>query len=65
MTKSLWPDNIGISNREMAPVSILREQATFLGQKTQNLVIAIESMLIQSDAGIPVEPIPNVASPIG
>ncbi len=40
MTKSLWPDTIGLANEKVAPVSILKEQAAFLGQKTQNLVIA-------------------------
>ncbi|HEX9925913.1 MAG TPA: hypothetical protein VGD99_24870 [Anaerolineae bacterium] len=40
MTKSLWPDKIEFSDKEKPPVSILREQATYLGEKTQNLVTA-------------------------
>lgn len=39
MTKSLWPDNISVI-KEVSPVSILKEQAALLGEKTQNLVIA-------------------------
>jgi hypothetical protein len=40
MTKSLWPKKIEFSDKERPPVSILREQATYLGEKTQNLVTA-------------------------
>ena len=42
MTKSLWPDVIGATkvNGQRSAVSILREQAALLGEKTQNLVIA-------------------------
>lgn len=39
MTKSLWPDTIGVV-KETPPVSILREQAALLGEKTRNLVTA-------------------------
>ncbi len=35
----LWPAGIE-SKRIVAPVTILREQATYLGQKTQNIVKA-------------------------
>jgi len=35
----LWPKDIGNTNLR-APVSILREQASLLGEKTQNLVKA-------------------------
>jgi hypothetical protein len=38
---SLWPNDIAISNNNLrAPVTILRQQATFLGEQTQNLVVA-------------------------
>ncbi|MBI1927487.1 hypothetical protein HYR99_25005 [Candidatus Poribacteria bacterium] len=37
---NLWPDDIAISNNLRAPVTILRQQATLLGEKTQNLVVA-------------------------
>jgi hypothetical protein len=40
MTKSLWPNEISVASNEVAPVTILREQASLLGEKTQNLVIA-------------------------
>ncbi len=40
MIKSLWPNEINVASNEVAPVTILKEQATFLGQKTQNIVIA-------------------------
>jgi hypothetical protein len=33
----LWPDNLQVVNFK-APVAILREQAEFLGRKTQNIV---------------------------
>ncbi len=33
----LWPDDIGHSDL-VAPVAIMRQQASFLGRKTQNLV---------------------------
>jgi hypothetical protein len=39
MTKSLWPDEISVI-KEVPPVSILREQAALLGEKTRNLVTA-------------------------
>ncbi len=35
----LWPETIG-TVRVKSPVAILREQASLLGQKTQNLVQA-------------------------
>jgi hypothetical protein len=35
----LWPDTIG-EDLEKSPVSILREQASLLGQKTKNIVQA-------------------------
>ncbi len=37
--QSLWPDDIGQSDL-VTPVSIMREQAVLLGQKTGNLVTA-------------------------
>ena len=37
--ESLWPDDIQVV-KEKAPVTILREQASLLGQKTKNLVTA-------------------------
>jgi hypothetical protein len=37
--KSLWPDDIGQSDL-VTPVSIMREQAALLGEKTGNLVTA-------------------------
>ncbi len=40
MPKSLWPDTIRLAKEKVAPVSILKKQASFLGQQTQNLVIA-------------------------
>lgn len=40
----LWPDDIGISSELKAPIIILREQASLLGPKTQNLV---EGMVVQ------------------
>ncbi|GAB4412290.1 MAG: hypothetical protein Fur0044_06480 [Anaerolineae bacterium] len=39
MTKSLWPDEISVI-KEVPPVSIFKEQASFLGGKTKNLVTA-------------------------
>ncbi|NJN94856.1 MAG: hypothetical protein HC875_12540 [Anaerolineales bacterium] len=39
MTKSLWPDEISVIE-EVPPVSIFKEQAALLGEKTRNLVIA-------------------------
>lgn len=36
-TLDLWPNDIAVSD-EITPVSILREQASLLGQKTKNLV---------------------------
>lgn len=35
----LWPEDIQIV-REKAPVAVLKEQATFLGQRTKNIVTA-------------------------
>jgi hypothetical protein len=37
--RDLWPEDIGPIS-EKAPVNILREQASFLGQKTNNLIEA-------------------------
>jgi hypothetical protein len=37
--KSLWPDDIGESDL-VTPVSIMREQAALLGERTENLVTA-------------------------
>ena len=37
MTEDLWPDNIADSNM-VTPVSILKEQAALLGEKTRQLV---------------------------
>ncbi len=37
--KSLWPDDIN-APQIVAPVAILQEQAKYLGQKTQNIVLA-------------------------
>ncbi|MFX1255761.1 MAG: hypothetical protein ACFFCZ_29420 [Promethearchaeota archaeon] len=39
MTESLWPDEIGKEDIK-TPVSILKEQASMLGEKTKNIVIA-------------------------
>lgn len=36
----LWPDDIAQPGKLKAPVTILREQASLLGKKTQNLVEA-------------------------
>jgi len=36
--ENLWPDNIAVTEKK-APVTILREQASMLGEKTQNIVI--------------------------
>jgi len=36
--ENLWPDDINITEKK-APVTILREQASMLGEKTQNIVI--------------------------
>lgn len=45
--ESLWPDSIEVADHEVAPISILKEQAALLGQKTQNLVIAeVDSLVI-------------------
>ena len=38
--QDLWPDDIGTLPREKLPVTILREQAAFLGKRTQNRVEA-------------------------
>lgn len=38
---NLWPDNIGSGSTKMKPpVAILREQASLLGERTQNMVTA-------------------------
>ena len=34
----LWPDDIAVADSSKFPVIILRQQATLLGQKTQNIV---------------------------
>jgi hypothetical protein len=39
MPESLWPDDIGESSL-VTPVSILKEQAADLGEKTKQLVVA-------------------------
>lgn len=36
---NLWPNNISETN-DVSPVSLLREQANLLGEKTKNLVVA-------------------------
>ena|SRR5437762_14332751 len=36
--QDLWPEDIGTDVNVISPVSILREQATFLGQRTKNLI---------------------------
>ncbi len=36
----LWPDDIAVTNDLKSPVTILRQQAALLGEKTQNLVEA-------------------------
>jgi hypothetical protein len=36
--QNLWPDEFGVTETK-SPAAILREQATFLGQMTKNLVI--------------------------
>jgi len=36
--ENLWPDDIAVTEKK-APVTLLREQASMLGEKTQNLVI--------------------------
>ena len=38
--KDLWPDTFVDPNQTKAPVAVLREQASFLGEKTNNLVTA-------------------------
>lgn len=38
-TRDLWPDDIKVDDM-VTPLSILKEQASLLGQKTQNLVEA-------------------------
>jgi hypothetical protein len=37
--RNLWPEDIAVTDA-VAPVTILKEQATLLGQRTQNLVEA-------------------------
>ena len=36
--ENLWPDDITVMGKK-APVTILREQASMLGEKTKNIVI--------------------------
>ncbi|HEY5961173.1 MAG TPA: hypothetical protein VIV60_31665 [Polyangiaceae bacterium] len=38
--ENLWPDNLGQEPSDLAPLQILREQATRLGERTSNLVEA-------------------------
>lgn len=38
--RDLWPDSIEVIQREATPVMILKEQASLLGEKTQNMVLA-------------------------
>ena len=38
--KDLWPESIKVKTDEIAPVTILKQQAAFLGKKTKNLVEA-------------------------
>jgi hypothetical protein len=38
--RNLWPENFGTIGKAVAPITILREQAAFLGEKTQNIVKA-------------------------
>lgn len=38
--KDLWPEDVADSTNEIAPVTILRQQAALLGKKTKNLVEA-------------------------
>ncbi len=38
---SLWPAEIEVPDEETAPIAILKQQASILGQKTNNLVEAI------------------------
>ena len=44
---NLWPDDIAVSNDLKTPVTILRQQATLLGEKTQNLVVAEVSTTVE------------------
>jgi hypothetical protein len=38
-TRNLWPEDIAVTD-DVAPVTILKEQASLLGQRTQNIVEA-------------------------
>ncbi len=49
MIKSLWPNEINVASNEVVSVMILKEQASLLGQQTQNLVIAKVDSDIISD----------------
>jgi hypothetical protein len=42
-TNDLWPSDIAANSNLRTPVTILKEQAALLGQKTDNLVIATVS----------------------
>ena len=37
--EDLWPDDIKVATKIKAPVTILKEQAALLGEKTDNIVI--------------------------
>ena len=38
--RDLWPEDLGSTIKEIAPVTILKEQASLLGQRTKNIVKA-------------------------
>jgi hypothetical protein len=38
--RDLWPENLRTTSKAVAPITILREQAALLGEKTQNIVRA-------------------------
>lgn len=38
--RDLWPKNLGTTGKAIAPITILREQAALLGEKTQNIIEA-------------------------
>jgi len=46
----LWPDDIGHVSKISTPATILKEQASLLGQKTGNLILA-EVVLLEQDFG--------------